>query len=326
MLQRVYLPIGFKKAYNFFLWFVFAGAMMGFVLARFFYLDYSGVYCSPNASGGNGAAPGECYSYSTAEYYEVGIKLHLYTIIPASFLAVFQFTPAIRLRLTLVHRLNGYVVLMLSVAGQVGALMMARIAFGGGIEIQALVGLLTIMFLGSLALAIYNIKRLQIEQHRAWMLRAWFYAGSIITSRFIMIIAAMVITSSDAYYKAWPCAKIASFHDDTDEFLRLYPACEASNAWAPVRATMNGDGAENVGAALNVTFGMALWVALSLHAFGVELYVRTLIHLFVNELRLIPHSFTSRPLNSSACDTSPISASWLQSFRIQEDPVSHLIA
>ena len=53
--------------------------------------------------------------------------------------------------------------------------MIARVSFGGGIETQTVVGLLAILFLGSLAIAYYNIKRLQIEQHRAWMLRAWIY-------------------------------------------------------------------------------------------------------------------------------------------------------
>lgn len=41
-------------------------------------------------------------------------------------------------------------------------------------------GVLAISSLGSAVLAYYNIKVLQIDQHRAWMLRAWTYAASII--------------------------------------------------------------------------------------------------------------------------------------------------
>jgi hypothetical protein len=51
-------------------------------------------------------------------------------------------------------------------------LMITRNAFGGGLETQAILGLMAIMLLVLLALAYYNIKRLQIEQHRAWMRRA----------------------------------------------------------------------------------------------------------------------------------------------------------
>jgi hypothetical protein len=53
--------------------------------------------------------------------------------------------------------------------------MIARVAFGGGLDIQAGVGMLALMTLVSLGLAYVNIKRLRIDQHRAWMLRAWFY-------------------------------------------------------------------------------------------------------------------------------------------------------
>jgi hypothetical protein len=53
--------------------------------------------------------------------------------------------------------------------------MIARRAFGGGVETQAAVGSLVILTTISGAMVYYNIKRLQIEQHRAWMLRAMFY-------------------------------------------------------------------------------------------------------------------------------------------------------
>lgn len=176
--RNVYRPVGFAKGYNFVLWFLFAGAMIGFCLARLMYLDYDGVYCSPHGQGISRAAPGECCTYGRQRYLVVGIKLHLYTILPAAFLACFQFVPVIRHKAILLHRSNGYLILLLVLVGTTGALMIARHSFGGGIKIQAVVGLLAIMFLGSLALALYNIKMLQIEQHRAWMLRAWFYVSA----------------------------------------------------------------------------------------------------------------------------------------------------
>lgn len=41
--------------------FIFAGALMGFVLARFQYLNINNVLCLPGSA--SGAAPGECYWY-----------------------------------------------------------------------------------------------------------------------------------------------------------------------------------------------------------------------------------------------------------------------
>lgn len=174
-MRKVYHPIGFSKGYNFILWFIFAGALMGFGLARAMYLNYSGVYCAESSGGGDSAAPGECWVYDSEKVYGIGIRLHLFTIIPASILVCFQFVPVIRYRLTLFHRINGYLVVLLSIVGSVGALLIARISFGGRIETQVFVGFLAILFIVCLALAFYNIKKLQIEQHRAWMLRAWFY-------------------------------------------------------------------------------------------------------------------------------------------------------
>ena len=275
-MRKVYNPVGFGKGYNFILWLLFAGALMGFALSRFFYLSYNGVFCSSGPSKvGNHAAPGECWQYSTKDLYKIGIQIHLYTIIPAAFLVCFQFVPLIRYRALLFHRLNGYLVILLSLAGTVGALMIGRIAFGGGIEIQTIVGVNAILFLGSLALAIYNIKRLQIEQHRAWMLRAWFYAGSIITSRLIMFLSALVISSAKAgpYYDAMPCDKIASFYTSNAELLQNYPNCTSPENWAPVRASLNAGSAANAAAALDITFGMALWLALLIHALGIEVYL-----------------------------------------------------
>ena len=43
--------------------FLALGYLFGFTLARLQYLSFNGVFCSPNASGGTGAAPGECYYY-----------------------------------------------------------------------------------------------------------------------------------------------------------------------------------------------------------------------------------------------------------------------
>lgn len=273
-LRAVYQAVGFSKLYNFVLWFIFAGAMMGFILARLMYLSYFGVFCSPGGSGISHAAPGECYIYGTSSVYEIGIRMHLYTIIPAGFLAVLQFLPVLRKKVVLFHRINGYVILTLCLPAMASALMIARVAFGGGLEIQVAIGAMAIMFLGALGLALYNVKMLQIELHRAWMLRAWFYAASIITCRLIMILASKITSALNAqYYKAYPCQEVASFYSNTTTLLAAYPQCTDMLQWVAVKANMNLAGAEHSGASLNLSFGMGLWLALALHAIGVEVYV-----------------------------------------------------
>lgn len=176
-MRKVYNPIGFSKGYNALLWFIFDGALLGFVLARFQYLNYYGIFCNPTIGGGNSAIPGECYQYSLDNYKRIGIMIHLYCILPGALLAVLQFIPVIRHKAIIIHRICGYLAILLAVTGTAGALMIARVSFGGTLAVQAFIGLLSIMFLVSLGLAMYNIKMLQIEQHRAWMLRAWFYVS-----------------------------------------------------------------------------------------------------------------------------------------------------
>ena len=247
--RKIYNPIGFKKGYNFVLFFIFAGALLGFCLARLQYLSIDGLFRK-------GASPGEWFYY-TRTFYKVGIAIHLCSIIPAGLLVIFQFIPAIRYKATIVHRINGYVVITLLTLANVGALMIARYAFGGTMATQALVGVLAISTLGSAYLAYYNIKRLQIDQHRAWMLRCWFYAGAIITLRLIMAISAVVISQYGNYYIAMSCGQINSMGGNAT----AYPACQADpeGHTAVVANFSTPTGVEQVAAALQTSFGMAGW-------------------------------------------------------------------
>ncbi|KAK2027072.1 hypothetical protein LX32DRAFT_456204 [Colletotrichum zoysiae] len=270
--RKVYNPLGFSKGYNFVLFFIFFGALMGFTLARLQYLSFD-AFCK-------GAAPGECFYYQKG-YEKAGIIIHLAGILPAGFLACFQFVPVIRHKVILFHRLNGYVILLLSLVGTAGAFMIARHAFGGGLDVQAVVWLAGIMFVVSLTLAYVNIKRLQIEQHRAWMLRAWFYAGSIITLRLIQFSGAAIISRIGTYYAARSCGQVAYMVGDSNRTLELYPDCAAYFSGAnPHQQTivhadiMTATSAAEAGAAVSLSFGMAFWLALAIHAIGIEIYLR----------------------------------------------------
>lgn len=173
--------------------------------------------------------------------------------------------------------------------------MITREAFGGTLATQAFAGTLFILTTVGLALAYYNIKRLQIDQHRTWMLRTWFYVrclvprqlpvsnvvqfSTIITFRVIMIISAMILAKfEDNLWSAQKCVKLLDIVQDAQALVQDYPACASLidsgdlGAVAAVRANFNGT-VPQIAAALNESFGMSGWIALTLHAIGVEAYV-----------------------------------------------------
>ncbi|KAK5324441.1 hypothetical protein LTR70_002888 [Exophiala xenobiotica] len=262
---------------------IFAGAMLGFVLARFQYLNIEGNYAK-------GAAPGEWYWYR-AGYYRIGITIHLACALPAGFLMVWQFVPSIRRNFLLFHRINGYVVSTLVILSNVGALMIVRRSFGGNIETQTAVGVLVVLTTVGIAMGFINIKKLQVDQHRAWMLRTMFYLGTIVSDRVLMIISAMITSAVRSYFVVMSCDEIAFIvRDDIaniPEYMRRnYPGCfidprNTSSASASimsdnkvvVQANILSDKTEGTAAAFRLTFGTALWLAILLHLVGVELYL-----------------------------------------------------
>ncbi|KAF7509120.1 hypothetical protein GJ744_008347 [Endocarpon pusillum] len=272
--RKVYHGLGFSRGYNFVLFIIFGGAFLGFTLARLQYLNFNGVFCKQG-----GAAPGECYWYTQFPKYKVGILLHLSTILPAAFLAIYQFIPVIRHKCLSFHRINGWTIVVLVLIANAGAIIIAPRTFGGDLSVQTAIGTLVLMTTIGLALAIYNAKRLQIDQHRAWMLRTWFYLGSILTLRIIMISGAAIISSLGRYHFPMECAKLDYMMEDGNSVLAAYPDCISyynntdPSKLALVQADLNGSIAE-FAAGLNITFGMAMWLALLIHAVGVETYLQ----------------------------------------------------
>lgn len=164
--------------------FLTIGYLMGFTLSRSAYLSFNGIFCNSNNHNPLlGAAPMECYWY-LKDPYKTGIQLHLYTILPAAFLVCFQFVPAIRHNVILFHRMNGYLVIVLSLTSAAGVLMITKHAFGGDFATQTYVGVLIIITALGYLVAWINIKRLQIDQHRAWMMRTWAYV-SILPPKYV---------------------------------------------------------------------------------------------------------------------------------------------
>lgn len=230
---------------------IFAGAMLGFCLARLQYLDIN-TYRT-------GAAPGEWYWYR-AGIYRVAILMHLASVLPGGILLICQFIPLIRKKAILFHRINGYLVILLLLLGCISGLILCRRSFGGHISTQAATGMLAIIVIGSFGMALYNIKRLQIDQHRAWMLRAAFYCGVIITIRLISFLGAVIIPMMGKYYGTMSCDQLSTLVGH-GAFESSYPQCFTPNGTADgqvaVLANFN-DNAATVGMALQLNFGMAV--------------------------------------------------------------------
>lgn len=216
--RKIYHPVGFKKGYNFPLFVIFAGALFGFALSRFMYFDNSSVFSRVSRpiikqtisilTSNQDAIPGEFYYYRGG-HYEVGIRMHIITTILAAFFAPFQFVPIIRHKFILFHRINGYLAALLLVLGVASAFMIINVSIGGVPVMRVWIGLVGTMILIGLILAIVNIKRLQIEAHRMWMLRVWAWAGSIITIRILLVAGTSISRTFDyQYHVAFHCAKI----------------------------------------------------------------------------------------------------------------------
>lgn len=95
--------------------------------------------------------------------------------------------------------------------------------------------------------------------------------------RIILILSALII-SDDGYSIPMPCAKVAYLMGSKAKTLAAYPDCESyfshpdANKVVLVPASMNGNGS-NAAAALSLGFGAAFWLAFTMHAVGVEVYV-----------------------------------------------------
>lgn len=183
---------------------IFAGGMLGFSLSRLPDLNYD-----HKARDEFNFVPGYWY-YLRSGHFRVGMIMHLATALPAGILMVLQFTPVIRKKWITFHRLNGYTVLSLLLISNGAASVVLPHKHGGGARsaAQTAEGFLVIITTLGMAMAWWNIRRKQIDQHRAWMLRTMFYYGTIITSRIISFISVPIISRIGNYYGVWSCDEL----------------------------------------------------------------------------------------------------------------------
>jgi len=277
--------LGFTQGYNTALFLVLGGLTALFSATRLPSISLNS-FCKPGNS-----IPGECFHYEVPGRHQTGLWLHLSSILPASLLALVQFVPAVRRRALNVHRYAGYVVWVLSVSGTVGMFMLIDKAAGGFFETWAVAVVLSVMFLGATFRAYQTIRALRIDQHRAWMLRAWVYAWCIVTMRPVLIICAIIVSKLGPFYSAQPCDKIeyilahAKWPNPNITLSNNFPSCTGYAAGVDptgmsiVKANLFGNVAERA-SAINIVFGSATWICMVMHAVLVEFYVRYRAPLF----------------------------------------------
>lgn len=178
--------------------------MLGFSLSRLQHYDYDGTFKNDFA-----LVVGQWYYFQSGRE-RIGMIIHLGAILPAGILVVLQFVPKIREKLLIFHRINGYLVILLGLLSSLATLAVIPHKQGGGARIstQTAEAFLVIITTVSVVLAWWNIRRKRVDQHRAWMLRTWFYMGTIITSRITEFIASPIITRIGGWYGVWTCDEI----------------------------------------------------------------------------------------------------------------------
>ncbi|RPA96050.1 hypothetical protein L873DRAFT_1695832, partial [Choiromyces venosus 120613-1] len=238
-----------------------------FVLRRLQYLDIDNGYRKH-------AGPGEYY-WMRFPYYRTGMLLHLGAIFPCGLLSTLQFIPAIRQKSMQFHRINGNIIFILLAISTVGAMMITGVSFGGDMAVWSSSITLSIVTAGAAALSWYNIKQLQIDQHRKWTLRSMFYMASIITSRFVLglgLVAPHVVGGFSNVSFAHLCDQLAFVMNQT-ALEEKYPSC-VKNPQSLVIVLVSLSPGENFASGVRLSFGMSIWVALVLHAIGIEIYIR----------------------------------------------------
>ena len=92
-----------------------------------------------------------------------------------------------------------------------------------------------------------------------------------------MIISSKIISRIGTYDTVKRCDEIAFiYNNDVYAVSQLYPQCTNSSnvdQLAVVHASFFDGQPEQIGASLDISFGMAMWLAIFLHAVGVEIYL-----------------------------------------------------
>lgn len=268
--------LGFKRIQD-------ARFFVGLSLAMLYFCGTRMAYFDVDTFSRN-VSPGDWY-YFKEGLYRAAIRIHLFTTIPAGLMMLPQFVPKLRARALDLHRINGYTVIALMSIGNVTALLVMRRSFGGDIAVQSAVVTLAVASQIAMYRAWRNAKMHRIDQHRMWAMRAMIWMACIVSTRVVMPIAVISLSAMDNYFFVKPCHELdfiqrqgkTTFSDGSMRpVAELYPECgnitSTEEKWVAVKGKFDLSRPDQVGAALDLTFGMGLWLCFCLHAAALEVY------------------------------------------------------
>ncbi|KAF2221010.1 hypothetical protein BDZ85DRAFT_178635, partial [Elsinoe ampelina] len=265
--------VGFTHPFSLPLYLLTAGALAAFSLSRLPYLALTSRF-RPSS------IPGEWFHLRSG-HRRAGILLHLIGVLFGSLLAVHQFTPVLRRKYPLVHRVVGHVAILLFLVGNAGAFMILDTSVGGTLAMRTWTGLVGAGTTVAVGLAYVNVRRRQIDLHRAWMLRTWGWAGNIITLRLILGMGMGVSFAVGAEFEGvFRCEEVVFMYEDMGVrdgwgvVRGKYPACSGVGTEATRVVVMSeGGGPEGSAVRMRALFLMAAWLAIAIHVALVELYL-----------------------------------------------------
>ncbi|KAG8692905.1 hypothetical protein FRC08_009460 [Ceratobasidium sp. 394] len=119
------------------------------------------------------------------------------------------------------------------------------------------------------------IRKLRIDEHREWVIRAWSYQMAVITDRVVLVALLACVLIAGNFYQTMTCDEVAYVLADQQAYARDYPQCQPGSSGTEithvsVKATTNTLGFT---AALRLTFGASLWIAIWIHGFATEYYL-----------------------------------------------------
>ncbi|CUA78413.1 hypothetical protein RSOLAG22IIIB_07066 [Rhizoctonia solani] len=263
--------LGFEKRSSLVLFVFFGGAILGYSLAKSPTMRFQTLLKI--------LFPGEGFWFEQT-FWKINLMIHIFTCIPASFFSVFCFLPISWKRWPKVHNILGYIVSTLLVISCVCAAIIGRRGQGGDLNTQSAFYMLASGAAGAVVLGCAAARRGELDAHREWMIRAWFYNGALVTTKITALLSAQVITAINTYYSLWSCSEVGYVLESNDTLTQAFPECATPRAlsnpnsvYVPVHASWK-EGPLGEGSAIRASYGMALWIAMILHTVGIEIYLR----------------------------------------------------
>jgi len=262
--------LGFVKRYNYRLWLTLTVIMVIFSLIHMPFIE-------PDMFAKHKAGPGELYWYRHKRY-RYGMVAHLAGVLPAGLLAPLQFIPALRRpKWVVYHRYIGYLIVsLMAFVGIPGAITISNHSFGGTLDTQVSLVVFASAVYTALALGAYNIWKLQLDQHRKWMLRAMVWMAEITTQRFWMVVLALALPK-DAYQTVWTCDEAKFTELNSTVFNTMFPQCQTlppdTRIIANAALLSENDSLVEGASAFRIVFGAAVWMGLVVHILATEIYL-----------------------------------------------------